>query len=500
MGKMKSLITRGLRFVRQYGALQLYRKIRERNHRNQLEKGYSAWLLSVMPKEEELKSQAERKFQEVPLFSVVVPCYETPEPFLREMIESVLQQSYGRLELCLADGSTGNQVERVAREYESADKRVIYKKLEENKGIAGNTNEALKMAGGDFIGLLDHDDVLAKHALYEMAAALEADSELDILYTDEDKLTFDSREHFQPHFKPDFNLELLRTNNYICHFFVARRSIVEKTGGFSADYDGAQDHDFIFRCVEQTDAICHIPKILYHWRCHNSSTASNPESKLYAYEAGRRAVLAHLERQGIRASVEATENYGFYRVRYQTPEKGRVTIVKPDLRKLKEKGHGQNSQNTVYYDRACNSFVIIAEQLKREARSEYLLFLTEKAEIPSEAAVSELLSCAAQKETGMVCMRLYDRKKRLRAAGDMEGVADPFGEAADGLREGYTGYFHRVVLQQEIKEVKNGCFLIRKDLFLEAAGETAAEICREIRNRGLKIIYNPWVVLYENER
>ena len=154
------------------------------------------------------------------------------------------------------------------------------------------------MASGEFVGLLDHDDLLAPNALYEIASALEHEPDIDVLYTDEDKVRGEGLEHFQPHFKPDFNPDLLRSNNYICHFFVARRSLIEKVGGFSSAFDGAQDHDFIFRCTEQAGKIHHIPEIMYHWRTHQSSTADNPESKLYAFEAGKRAVEANLHRCG----------------------------------------------------------------------------------------------------------------------------------------------------------------------------------------------------------
>ena len=171
-------------------------------------------------------------------------------------------------------------MEYVLKEYASRDSRILWKKLEKNQGIAGNTNEAIAMAGGEFVGLLDHDDLLAPNALYEIASALEQEPDIDVLYTDEDKVRGDGLEHFQPHFKPDFSPDLLRSNNYICHFFVARRILIEKVGGFSSAFDGAQDHDFIFRCTEQAGKIHHIPEILYHWRTHQSSTADNPETQI----------------------------------------------------------------------------------------------------------------------------------------------------------------------------------------------------------------------------
>lgn len=204
-------------------------------------------------------------------------------------------------------------MKQVLAEYTQRDSRIRVQELKENLGIAGNTNAALAMTEGEFAGILDHDDLLAPNALYEIALALEKDPELDAVYTDEDKVTTDLSEHFQPHLKPDFNLDLLRSNNYICHFFVARQSVIRKAGGFRQEFDGAQDHDFIFRCVEEAGKIGHVPEILYHWRTHKASTADNPASKMYAFEAGRRAIEAHLKRTGTEGTVTHTPDLGFFR-------------------------------------------------------------------------------------------------------------------------------------------------------------------------------------------
>src|SRR5699024_2300838 len=216
---------------------------------------------------------------------------------------------------CIVNASPKDaSMEYTLMEYARRDPRIRWKKLEENKGIAENTNEALAMTEGEYIGLLDHDDLLAPDALYEVAKVLEKEPETEVLYTDEDKVRGEDLEHFQPHLKPDFSPDLLRSNNYICHFFVVKRSILEKTGGFRREYDGAQDYDFIFRCTEQAGKIRHIPEVLYHWRTHEASTADNPESKLYAFEAGKRAIEANLKRSGLVGTVTHTKDYGFYRV------------------------------------------------------------------------------------------------------------------------------------------------------------------------------------------
>lgn len=188
---------------------------------------------------------------------------------------------------------------RILKEYTGKDPRVKNVPIPENIGIAENTNAALAAAAGNFVGFMDHDDLLAPDALFEIAIRLEKDPSIDAFYTDEDKVRTDLSEYFQPHFKPDFNLDLLRSNNYICHFFVVRREIAEKTGGLRPEYNGAQDYDYIFRCTEMAGKIVHIPRVLYHWRVHSASTADNPASKLYAYEAGKRQL-----RETLRAAAK----------------------------------------------------------------------------------------------------------------------------------------------------------------------------------------------------
>ena len=209
-------------------------------------------------------------FEKKALISIAVPVYRTPERFLREMIESVLGQTCSEWELCIADGSENMDAYLVASEYAKKDQRIKVKRLSENKGIPENTNEARKMCSGDYIGLLDHDDVLAADAIYEIRRAIDKNNSPEVIYTDEDKMSIDGEEFFDPHFKPDYNAELLRSNNYICHFFVIRREILQRVGGLRAEYDGAQDYDFILRCTDRAGSIIHIAMPLYHWRSHRS--------------------------------------------------------------------------------------------------------------------------------------------------------------------------------------------------------------------------------------
>ena len=253
------------------------RKALEHGMRLEAESSYESWLSAHLMSGKALEQQRRAGRGRELKFSVLVPVYRTPEPFLRAMLESVLNQTYENLELCLADGSgEDDSCREIIETYVRKDPRVRYEKLAQNGGIAGNTNAALFMAEGDYICLLDHDDLLAENALYELFRMLQLHPDMDVVYTDEDKVDFEGKRHFQPHFKPDFNLELLRSNNYICHLFCVKRTLALETGGFRKACDGAQDYDFILRCTEGAGKIGHVPKILYHWRCHTASTAENP--------------------------------------------------------------------------------------------------------------------------------------------------------------------------------------------------------------------------------
>lgn len=486
MKKWIRLCGRGLRYIRRFGAAQLYFKIKERRDRDKAEADYDGWLKASLPDEEEDRRQREAFFPYMPLISILVPAYETPKAFLSQMIESVLGQSYGNLQLCIADGSASDKVQRAVEPYMQRDGRIRYKRLLENKGISENTNEALALAEGAYVGLLDHDDILLPGALYELVKALNEAGGADAAYTDEDKVTMDLSRHFQPHFKPDFNMEYLCSNNYICHFFLVKREIACQAGGFRREFDGAQDHDFIFRCTERADRVLHIPKVLYSWRCHEASTADNPESKLYAYEAGKRAVCAHFSRAGQEAEVLDTSNYGFYRVRY--PLSYEKILIKSF-----EKLDGQSGVKVVYYDKARNNSVTFS------GKSDYVLFTCVREGKLSEGFFEELISCCQREEVGVVCARVYDRKGRLSSDISMAGVVDPFGSSMKGLRRGCLGYFHRAALQQELSEPTD-CFLVKGSLLGEIEDFQILEICEKIRRQGYKMVYNPWAVLYESRK
>ena len=304
--------------------------------------------------EEALSKQRARVWEKPVTFSIVVPVYHTPEKYFREMVESVLAQTYPHWQLVLADagartadipGEKAHEQSKGSGQPERShiptylqtyaeDERILYIPLEANAGIAENTNVGIEAATGDYIALFDHDDLLTPDALYEMAACIEAvwdrGIELQMLYTDEDKCNSDAGRFYEPHFKTDFNLDLLLTNNYICHFTAVKAELMKELK-LRGEYNGAQDFDLVLRVAgrfyKEQEKIAHVPKILYHWRCHEASTAANPASKRYAYEAGKRAVEDFVRVQGWKAQVTHLKHLGFYRVDYNDD----IFTIRPDV-------------------------------------------------------------------------------------------------------------------------------------------------------------------------
>ena len=278
-----------------------------------------------LPLDATLEEQKKTSWENPILFSVVVPAYETKEEFLKVVVDSLLEQTYPYWELVIADASCSQKVKVECEKY--SDARIRYVKLKNNAGISENTNQGIKEAKGDYIGLLDHDDYLTPDALYEMAMAIkkgkEEGKDYGFLYSDEDKCDETGIHFYDPHIKTDFNLDMFLTNNYICHFCVMKADLMKQLE-FRKEYDGAQDYDLCLRAVAHLwkknprveETICHIPKVLYHWRCHNDSTAANPQSKCYAYDAGKRALQDFVNEKGWSATVEEMPHVGFYRVVY----------------------------------------------------------------------------------------------------------------------------------------------------------------------------------------
>ncbi len=523
-----------LRFLLKSGPT-LWKERMKRRYETQ-ENKYMTWL------EEQRKAGGRMTVLEnQPLVSIVVPLYNTPVTFYEEMIESVRKQTYENWQLCLADGSE-DSVDR--RKILPEDERISYEKLTKNLGISGNTNEALSMAKGQWVALLDHDDILEATALEEMV--LQAQSEdADLIYSDEDKVSLDLKHYYEPHFKSDYNPDLLRSNNYICHFLMVKRTLVEKTGGFRAEYDGAQDYDWILRLTEQAGKISHLPRVLYHWRTHPASTAENPESKTYAYEAGRRAIEEHLKRVGIQGWAEQTERFGYYRVHYEIPDQTnppRISIVIPNkdetetlrtcITSILEKTLWPNYEIIIVENNSTTEeiwgyykeiqadpriqVVVWKDSFNYSAinnfgvsfcHGEYIVLLNNDTEVISPDWLGEMAGILSRKEVGIVGAHLFYPDGTVQHAGVVMKLAGCCGHVFYGAEKEDPGSYARAWLIQDYSAVTAACLMCKRSLWDELKGLSTEfqvayndiDFCLRAREAGYLVVYTPYARLYHYE-
>lgn len=545
--KLDKYVEKGIRYWKSQGAAALAEKVvtKVKNVR-QGPPSYQKWIRHHLPDRNELEKQKKTSFGYRPKISFVVPLYKTPEKYLRRLTESFQEQTYSNWELCFSDGSGAQSpLTELLKELTAKDNRIKYVSHEESLQISENTNSAIEIATGDFIAFADHDDELTPNALFECVKAINEKPQTLVIYTDEDKMSMDGHKFFQPHFKPDYNPDLLCTVNYICHLFVVSRKVIEKVGGLRSEFDGAQDYDFVLRCVEavKDEEICHIPKILYHWRCHEDSTAENPESKLYAFEAGRRAVQAHYERTGIHAEVFKGEYLGLYRTKFIRdhdplisiiiPNKDHIDDLKRCMESIEQKSTYKNYEyiivennstdsatfeyykkleaenpkvRMVYWDGVFN-YSAINNYGASFAKGEYLLLLNNDTEIINPDCLEELLGYCMRKDVGAVGARLYYEDDTIQHAGVVIGFGGIAGHCFVQQKRGTTGYCHRIICAQDYSAVTAACMMVKKSAF-DAVGGLSEELavafndidfCMKLRKAEYLIVYNPYAELYHYE-
>lgn len=509
---------------------------------NVAEGGYEAWFARHKADKRVLRRQKHASFAQKPLISIVIPLYCTPLPYLKELIESVRRQSYENWQLCLADGSPDDKAKEFLEKHYGREKRIVYQKLKENGGISANTNAAAELAKGEYLMFCDHDDTLEPDALYEIVKAIN-DTDADVVYTDEDKVSMDGQHYFDPNFKPDFNLFRLRENNYICHIFVVRKSLTDETGMLRSEFDGAQDFDFILRCCEKAKKITHIPKVLYHWRCHMDSTAADPSSKAYAYEAGRKAIREHYQRMGIDAKVDMTERPGWYRSHIKVQGNPMVSIIIPNkdhtddlelcLFSMSRKSTYRNYEVLIvennsekeetfeYYKKLPErypkvrvltwekefNYSAINNFAAEEAQGEYLLFLNNDVEILTPDWIEEMLQNCQQENVAAVGAKLYYPDDTIQHAGVIIGIGGVAGAMFVGMARERSGYLRKAILQQDLSAVTAACMMVDRKAWEGAGGfnEDLAvafndiDFCLKVRREGYLVVYEPNVELYHYE-
>lgn len=511
-------------------------------------KAYKSYGTLSFPTEEEEKKQRETRFKKEVKFSILVPLYNTPEKFLREMIESVLKQTYGNFELCLADGSDNEHgdVGQICKEYAEKDPRIKYQKLEKNEGISGNTNECFKLATGEYIGLFDHDDILHPSALFEYMRVIENEG-ADYIYCDE--ATFKDgniNKMVTLHFKPDFAIDNLRANNYICHFSVFSRDLIGEAGIFRSEYDGSQDHDMILRLTAAAKKIVHVPKILYYWRSHAGSVASDINAKTYAIDAAKRAVATHLTSCGFEGfEIESSRAFQtIFRIRYKLLEKPLISILIPnkdhieDLKRciesiLKKTSYEnyeiiviENNSETPeifeYYESLEKLPKVRVVKYEGEfnysrinnfgetfAHGKYLVLLNNDTEVVTRTWLEELLMYAQREDVGAVGCMLYYEDYSIQHAGIVLGLGAhrTAGHTHYRLPKDNLGYMGRLCYAQNVSAVTGACLMTKRELYEEIGGLSEefrvalndVDFCLRLRQKGLLNVFTPYAELFHYE-
>lgn len=505
---------------------------------------YKQWILKNEADKDHLKALRDKvqAGSYKPMISIVTPVYNPRRYDLTSCIKSVLSQTYDNWELCLADGASDKPyvketIERFARK----DKRVNFSFLSRNLGIAGNSNEALKLATGEYVAFLDHDDMIAPFALYEVVRRLNEDSSTDFFYSDEDKVPAESGERYAPFFKPDWSPDTFLSYNYLCHFAVIRKTVIEKAGGFREGYDGAQDYDLFLRVVQITNRIKRIPRVLYHWRAASGSTSAALMAKPYALDAAKRAISDYLKGRGVTADVSDGLFPTSYRVRHKIqpsqkvsiiiPTKDNIHLLRPCVASIIEKtgykdyeivivdnqskeketleylgaidGSEGGRIRVVSYDKPFN-FSAINNFAAQSTDAGILLFLNNDTEVINSEWLSAMLEFAQREDVGAVGAKLYYPNDTIQHAGVIVGLRGLAAHAHKDFPRTSSGYFGRLKVIQNVSAVTGACMMVRKKVFEEVGGFEErlshafndVDLCLKIMEKGYLIVFTPYAELY----
>jgi len=546
--KLARVVFKDLKLWRTKGFMTLINKMWERVTNKNKSWDYYKWINTNEPGKTELIKQRDsnKLFPYFPLISIIVPVFNTNENVLQDTLDSVLNQTYTNWQLCIANGSPeAAEIIRLLKKYEERDKRIHLVTLEKNFGIAGNTNAAISLATGQYIAFLDHDDCLAPFALYEVVSAINSYPKTDVLYSDEDFLNNNGRIRYEPHFKSAFNLELLHSINFLCHFLVIRKTIGDKLGWLREGFEGAQDFDLTLRVIEKSRWVTHIPKVLYHWRAISSSTACITNEKKYATKSGILALQDHMRRLGISAKVQQTKYPTTYKITYSISSNPMVSIIIPnqdhadDLRRcvnsILKKSTYLNYEIMIIENNSCKTETFnLYETLKKtpcvhvieyhqqpfnysrinnfaikEVSGEILLLLNNDTEVINPDWLECMLQFAIQPKVGAVGAKLYYPDGSLQHGGVI--IANYSGGVAGHMYKGaprnFPGYYQRLILPQNLSAVTAACMMMRRHLFNLVAGfdegfELAfgdVDLCLKLREKGYFNIWTPYAQLYHYE-
>ena len=486
----------------------------------------------------------------LPTISILTPLYNTPEPYLREFLDSFVDQTAPNGQLCLADASDAEHdaVKRIVEEYQAKNQRIVYKKIE-NKGIAANTNAAASLATGDYLALADHDDILAPHAMYTMGKAIlqlrERGEPDGFLYSDEALFSKSIQRPIVAHFKPDYAPDYLLCCNYICHLAVFQKALWDAVGGERPECDGSQDHDLFLRLIEQVGGAAHVPQVLYYWRVHAGSTSGGTEAKPYVAAAAKKALADHLARTGRTGTVEDGLFPSTYRVKWDIEGDPKVSILIPnkdhtdDLEKCLQsiwkkttwdnyeiiviENNSTDPATFAYYEKAKQrydglkvatypekgfNFSGINNFGRKAAAGDYLLLLNNDVEVRNGDWLTELLRQCAHKGGAAICgAMLYYPDETLQHAGVITGLGGYAGHSHKYKQKGGSGYLFRIATVQDFSAVTGACLLVKASVYDEVGGldEQFAvafndvDFCLRVRDAGCRIAWTPYAELTHYE-
>ena len=499
---------------------KIYRKLTNKD-KNTEEVIYKKWIENNEPSKKELNKQRNTDFKIKPKISIIIPLYNTPEQFLKELIDCMLEQTYSNWELCLADGSP-EPISYINKYLK--DDRIKYSVIGENKGISGNTNEALKLATGDFIGLLDHDDLLPSFSLFEVVKTINENPDVEFIYSDEDRLESLKGPRYGVFFKPDFSPYTLNSANYICHFSLFKKELMDKLGGFRSEYDGSQDFDIVARASENTDKIVHIPKVLYHWRVHQNSTAGNSDSKPYAFEVGKKVIKDHVKRMyDTEVEVEDGLTPGSYELKYKVKGNPKVSIIlelkdaekeeiNEKINEIKKTTYNnyeiilinkETKENTFNVDKniiASEDEIVTLNKAIDISEGEYFIIFDENLKMIDKADyIEELLGICQDENVAIVGSKLYNEQDLVEHAGiilGMNGVGDFLYK---GAPKNAGTYMQRLLIIHNISCVYYKYSLISKKAYTEVNGFdiskkgilTSLDFCLKQLENNKQIVINP---------
>lgn len=537
-------LRRGYNYLKANGVkkslLKLKNKIKRRKYMSNQSVDYLDYVKNNKLSIRTIEKQRSAKFNYMPKISIVVPMYNTKFSYFVELIDSINNQTYQNFEVCLADSSKipDVQIQKYIQELNS--NKIVYKNISQNLGISENTNVAISFSTGDYVAFCDHDDVISINALYEVVKAINS-SDADFIYTDEDILENGIRKN--PHFKPDFSPDLLTSYNYICHLCVVKRKLLDEVGLLNKEFDGAQDYDFVLRATEKAKNIVHIPKVLYHWRAHETSTSYSSSAKEYVYMAGKRAIEEHFKRINIKAKVEILDEPGRYRVKYDVIGNPKISVIIPnkdsksDLKKCIDsilKSSYQNYEIVIvennsktkeifdYYDKIQKdndnikvvsikidkfNYSLINNFGVKNSKGEYIVLLNNDTKVLSNNWMEEMLGICQRDDVGIVGAKLLYPDFKVQHAGVVVGIGGVAGHVNVNIAENEEGYFSRANVINNFSAVTAACLMIKRSIFEKIDGLDEKlqvafndiDLCMKVRKLKYLIVFTPYAKLMHYE-